>query len=378
MWEASWVPCMLLINLCQLCLRRTSDDPLREVWCKCVSGLCLENVLCWCRSVSTSMASLCSTNLPTSWLRQALSQLREVALQRTIEKLVELVESCFASSFCILLHTTSIDFSCVSDPQTCVCPPKSNGFMRASWHSCIGSISKTPSECTQSISSRLAANTRSSGRYPPLTSSQNFPPTFTIFDHISGTGPAVSSTGCNWSLSMSCSRSAFRIVAINFGKYVFNTGRYSPLTSTQNFPPLFKMFDHTQEGFLALGLQSPPLDAVDHFLWELFSKCLQNRRNQSWRIRVQQRSLHLRIHPVSLPNFLVMLFKVSLQGCFDSQIVCEETRCFPNIFTSFWLHLLNIHLRTSPFTKLVVDSTVNFLIVGSLHDACPPGSACSQ
>ena len=32
------------------------------------------------------------------------------------------------------------------------------------------------------------------------------------------------------------------------------------------------------------------------------------------------------------------------------------------------------HLHTGPFTKLVVDSLVNFFIASSLHDACPPGS----
>ena len=39
---------------------------------------------------------------------------------------------------------------------------------------------------------------------------------------ISGTGPATSSTEFSCSLSFSCSRSAFRIVAINLGRYVFN------------------------------------------------------------------------------------------------------------------------------------------------------------
>ena len=53
-----------------ICLRHTSDDSLREVWCKWVSGLFLRNVFGWCRSVSTSIVSLCSTHSPTSWLRQ--------------------------------------------------------------------------------------------------------------------------------------------------------------------------------------------------------------------------------------------------------------------------------------------------------------------
>ena len=80
-------------SICQLCPRHTSDDLLLEVWCRWVSGLFLGNVLCCCRSVSTSMVSLCTTNSPTSWLRQALSQLREVAMQRIVEKRVELAES---------------------------------------------------------------------------------------------------------------------------------------------------------------------------------------------------------------------------------------------------------------------------------------------
>ena len=53
-------------------------------------------------------------------------------------------------------------------------------------------------------------------------------------------------------------------------------------------------------------------------LFEVFSKCPQNRRNQFGRIRVQRRTLHLKVHPVSFPNFLCMLFKVALQGFSDS------------------------------------------------------------
>ena len=41
------------------------------------------------------------------------------------------------------------------------------------------------------------------------------------------------------------------------------------------------------------------------------------------------------------------------------------------IFWTFQLH-------TSPFTKNVMDSFVTFLIVGSLHDACPPRWSCRQ
>ena len=56
--------------------------------------------------------------------RPTLSQLQVVALRRTTEKQVRLLESCFASSSCILWHTISIEFSCERDPQTCLCPPR--------------------------------------------------------------------------------------------------------------------------------------------------------------------------------------------------------------------------------------------------------------
>ena len=61
----------------------------------------------------------------TLWLREAPSQHQEVPLQRTIEKLVELVESYLASSSCKLWHKVSIEFSCEQGPQTCLCLPKS-------------------------------------------------------------------------------------------------------------------------------------------------------------------------------------------------------------------------------------------------------------
>ena len=62
--------------------------------------------------------------------------------------------------------------------------------------------------------------------------------------------------------------------------------------------------------------------------FELFTKCLQNHCNQFCRVRVQQRGLHLRIHPISLPNFLCMLLKIVFQGHLNSPTVCEETCLF--------------------------------------------------
>ena len=74
--------------------------------------------------------------------------------------------------------------------------------------------------------------------------------------------------------------------------------------------------------------------------FELFTKCLQNRCNQIWRIRVQQRSLHLRIRPVSLSNSLRM--QVALQDYSGSPAVCQESHCFTYVVTWFRLHLLNV------------------------------------
>ena len=56
-------------------------------------------------------------------------------------------------------------------------------------------------------------------------------------------------------------------------------------------------------------------------LFELFTKSLQT-------------------HPICFANFLPVLFNIALQSCFDSPTVCEKTRCFPNTFTRFRLHLL--------------------------------------
>ena len=38
---------------------------------------------------------------------------------------------------------------------------------------------------------------------------------------------------------------------------------------------------------------------------EMFTKCFQNRCYQFLRVRVQQRGLHLKIRPISCPNFLL-------------------------------------------------------------------------
>ena len=125
--------------ICQLCLRHISDDLLREVGCKWVSGLFLRNVLCWCRSVSTSIVSPCSTNSSTSWSRQALSQLQEVALQRITEKQVMPFES-YLASFVLYSFAHRLDriFLRVGSTDLPVSTQiRSNGFLPASLHSCV-------------------------------------------------------------------------------------------------------------------------------------------------------------------------------------------------------------------------------------------------
>ena len=64
-------------------------------------------------------------SLVTDTMIETPSRLQVVALPRTTEKQERLFGYCLASSFCTFLHTTSIEFSCESDPQTCLCPPKS-------------------------------------------------------------------------------------------------------------------------------------------------------------------------------------------------------------------------------------------------------------
>ena len=112
-------------------------------------------------------------------------------------------------------------------------------------------------------------------------------------------------------------------------------GQIPQLTSSQNLPPPFKIWSYSR----GTSGTAPTINFLNCIqliiLIELFTKRLQNRRNQFWKIRVRQRSLHLRVQSVSLPNFLCMPLIVALQSYFDSPTVCEEIRCFPNTFTRF-------------------------------------------
>ena len=263
------------------------------------------------------MVSLCLTNSPTSRLGQAPSQLREVALQRTTVKRVEPFESYLAPSFCILLHTTSIEFSCTLDPRTSLGHP--NQVQR--FHACNLAF--------------LHWNN---------------------LIHIFGMYP----------INLFTSRSQHKIF-----------WQISTVDSIPESPSFFQDLIIFQRDFWCRACNF--LNCIQLvILFQLFTQRLQNRCNQFWRMRVQQRSLHLRIHSVS-PNFPLPALPSSSPRLFlILQLFVKKPVVFrtcsldsDRIFFTFLLH-------TSLFTKYVVDSVVNFLIVGSLHDACPPGCSCSQ
>ena len=136
----------------------------------------------------------------------------------------------------------SIEFSCERDPQFCLCPPRSGPTA-----SCLYRYNLT------------------SGHF--RRPCQNVP-----------------------IQSLHVGRSARSFLADS-----------PPLTSTQN--PPFQDLTITKREFCCWACNLFICSQRVNF-FELFTKCLQNRFNQIWRIRVQQRSLHLRIHPVSLPNSL--------------------------------------------------------------------------
>ena len=91
------------------------------------------------------------------------------------------------------------------------------------------------------------------------------------------------------------------------------------------------------------------------------------------RLRDQLRSLHPRILPVSIPNFLCMLFEVALQGCFlILQLFVKKP-----LFSEHTHSILIASSERSNCKQGLLRSKylilLNFLIVRSLHDACPPG-----
>ena len=71
-------------------------------------------------------------------------------------------------------------------------------------------------------------------------------------------------------------------------------------------------------------------------LFESFTKRLQNRRTQLWKVRDPQRGLHFKVPklPVHAHQNISKTIKLSNR--------CEETRCYPNILTRFRSDLLHI------------------------------------
>ena len=163
----------------------------------------------------------------TSWLREAPSQHQEVPLQRTIEKLVELVESYLASSSCKLWHTKSRSNFLVNKVHRLVCvyPSQLQRFhARISallhWSNHVDTFRMYPVNLFTSRSQHKIL-----GQIPTV----DVVPEFFLLSRSDSIqqGFLVQvvqslSTECSWSFSLSCSRSAFRIVAINVGGYVFN------------------------------------------------------------------------------------------------------------------------------------------------------------
>ena len=169
----------------------------------------------------------------------------------------------------------------------CVHPDQLQQLLACIFTSCIGTISWTPSESTHSISSRLEV--RSSGRYPPLTSS---PP------------------------------SSQKLVILNKDFWCWACN----------------LFNCTQRVIL----------------FELLTKCLQHRCYQFWRVRVQQRSLHLGIHQF-ISQILRILFKEALQGCFDFPPTAgEEFQLFNKQIHLILIASSECSICTGPRTKYVV------------------------
>ena len=198
-------------------------------------------------------------------LRQAPLQLQEVALQRTAEKQARLFECCLASPSCIPLPPSLPPF-----PSLPILPP------------------------------------------PPHTQSRsNFP--------VSGVHPNQFQQflACIFSL---LHRDNF---VGTFRKYpcnLFTSGRQHEI-----FWQISSIYIVPESSSICKGLvvlkkrisgTGPAISSNVQLriFSELFTKSLHNRCNQFWRIRVQQRILHFRVHPISFPNLFSVLVNVALQG----------------------------------------------------------------
>ena len=92
----------------------------------------------------------------------------------------------------------------------------------------------------------------------------------------------------------------------------------------------------------------------DFFSWFhliILTKRFQNRLHRHWivhieprsvqKLRVQQHAMHLRVHPISLPNFVCVSSKVVLQ-------MNQDNPCLPHVFTRFRSNLWIFHLKVHP------------------------------
>ena len=172
--------------------------------------------------------------------------------------LVELVDSYLASSFCTLLHTTSIEFSSVSDPQTCLYPPKSSLTVSCP-HLCTLALEQSRRHLQNVPNQFFASRTQHKifGHIPTVYVVPGFSSFFQDLIILKRDfwhwACIFSSTAFNQWFSSNCSRNAFTIVAINFEKYVIHNVvcilrvPKLPVHALKNIPPKFFKFSNCCE-----------------------------------------------------------------------------------------------------------------------------------
>ena len=166
-------------------------------------SLFLGSMLCWCRSVSTSM-----TNSPTPWLRQA------PCLWNPQTRLCKTQTDPCQKHFLDVLHQSPLPIP--QSHATALIPASSisSGELLSMGTGYATSLYTSPgSQSTPDLQANINRLHR-----------QNPPRSFKIGSHwseVSSTRPEISPAFFLWSSSLNCSRSTFRIVSINIGLHVF-------------------------------------------------------------------------------------------------------------------------------------------------------------
>ena len=174
-----------------------------------------KNVLDWCHSVSIRVVFLLWTIQQTSWLRPMLSQIQVAALQRWAEKLEMLVECSFPLRLVFSCTQSRSNFP-VRGVYRLICAHPDPTILSLIRYTLASEqfhtlIRNAPIQCLHVLlpAQELPVNNHR-WHHPNISSS--FQDSFVHNQEvISGTSPAISSTACNWSFSLSCPWSAFRI-----------------------------------------------------------------------------------------------------------------------------------------------------------------------